>query len=173
MRQDAEKTESGASFPPFRIGIGYDVHRVEAGRRCVLGGIEIPADFGCVAHSDGDVVAHALADAILGAMALSDIGHFFPPTDPACEGIDSMKILAKSVAEARSRRYAPVNVDITVVAERPKIGKFVVAMREKIAGVLGVPVDRVGIKATTNERLDDVGKGQGIAAHAVCLLMEI
>ena len=137
--------------------------------------MEIPAEVGCVAHSDGDVVAHALADAILGALALPDIGHFFPPNDPACAGMDSMKIVARAVEEARARGYAVGNavgnVDIAVIAERPKLGKYVPAMRERLGSVLGVPADCVGVKATTNEKLDDIGAGAGIAVHAVCMLL--
>lgn len=158
------------AFPPFRVGLGYDIHRLDAGLRCVLGGVEIPAEVGCVAHSDGDVVAHALADAILGALALPDIGHFFPPNDPACAGMDSMEIVARAVAEAKARGYVVGNVDIAVIAERPKLGKHVPAMREKLGAVLGVPANCVGIKATTNEKLDDLGAGAGIAVHATCLL---
>lgn len=163
-------SKSAKAFPPFRVGIGYDIHRMSAGLRCILGGVEIPSEIGCVAHSDGDVVAHAIADAILGALALPDIGHLFPPNDPNCAGIDSLKIIARAVAEAKTRGYAVGNVDVAVIAERPKLGKHVPAMREKLAAVLGVPGDCVGIKATTNEKLDDIGAGAGIAVHAVCLL---
>ena len=169
---DAEKNlPAEKAFPPFRVGLGYDIHRLGAGLRCVLGGIEIPADVGCVAHSDGDVVAHALADAILGALALPDIGHFFPPNDPECAGIDSMKIVARAVEEARARGYEIGNADIAVIAEKPKLGKHVPAMRERLGNVLGVPADRVGIKATTNEKLDDLGAALGIAVHAVVCLI--
>lgn len=167
----SENSKPATAFPPFRVGIGYDVHRLGAGLRCVLGCVEIPAEVGCVAHSDGDVVAHALADAILGALALPDIGHFFPPNDPACAGMDSMKIVARAVEEARARGYAVGNVDIAVIAERPKLGKYVPAMRERLGSVLGVPADCVGVKATTNEKLDDIGAGAGIAVHAVCMLL--
>lgn len=156
---------------PFRVGIGYDIHRTEAGLRCVLGGIEIPdAPVGCVAHSDGDVVAHALADAILGACALPDIGHFFPPNDPACENIDSMKIVARAVEEVKKLGYAVGNADIAIIAERPKIGKHVPAMRERLSQVLGVLANCVGVKATTNEKLGDLGAGKGIAVFANVLL---
>lgn len=166
----SELSKSAGTRPPFRVGIGYDVHRVEAGLRCVLGGTEIPSDIGCVAHSDGDVIAHAIADAILGALALPDIGHFFPPNDPNCAGIDSLKIIERAVSEANARGYAVANVDVAVIAERPKLGKHVPAMREKLAAVLGVPADCVGVKATTNEKLGAIGAGAGIAVHAVCLL---
>ncbi|MCR5183468.1 MAG: 2-C-methyl-D-erythritol 2,4-cyclodiphosphate synthase [Opitutales bacterium] len=157
---------------PFRVGIGYDVHRVEAGLPCVLGGVTIvDAPVGCVAHSDGDVVAHALADAILGACALPDIGHYFPPGDPACAKIDSMKIVARAVAEAQKKGYLVGNADIAIIAERPKIGKYVPAMCERLALELGVPADCVGVKATTNEKLGDLGAGKGIAVFANVLLV--
>lgn len=157
--------------PLMRIGIGYDIHRVERGRRCVLGGVEIPSEIGSIAHSDGDVVAHAVADAVLGAAGLPDIGHYFPPSDPACEGIDSMKIIEKAVEEAAKVGYRVGNVDASVIAERPKIGKYVPAMREKLGAALGISPNLVGVKATTNEKLGALGAGEGIAVHAVCLLM--
>lgn len=156
--------------PPMRVGVGYDVHRVERGRRCVLGGKEIPSEVGSVAHSDGDVLAHAVADAVLGAAGLPDIGHYFPPNDPACAGIDSLKIVARATEEASRVGYRVGNVDAVVIAERPKIGKHVPAMREKLGAALGVPASCVGVKATTNEKLGALGAGEGIAVHAVCLL---
>lgn len=165
------KNEEAA--PPMRIGIGYDIHRVERGRRCVLGGVEIPSDVGSVAHSDGDVLAHAIADAVLGAAGLPDIGHFFPPSDPDCAGIDSLKIIERAVAEAKKTGYRVGNVDAAVIAERPKIGKHVPAMREKLGSALGIAPDLVGVKATTNEKLGSLGAGEGIAVHAVCLLLKI
>lgn len=157
--------------PLMRIGIGYDIHRVERGRRCVLGGVEIPSEIGSIAHSDGDVVAHAVADAVLGAAGLPDIGYYFPPSDPACEGIDSMKIIEKAVEEAAKVGYRVGNVDASVIAERPKIGKYVPAMREKLGSALGISPNLVGVKATTNEKLGSLGAGEGIAVHAVCLLI--
>ncbi len=171
MDSENQKKTSAGAFPPFRVGLGYDVHRLAPGLRCVLGGVEIPADVGCVAHSDGDVVAHALADAVLGALALPDIGHFFPPDDPACAGMDSLKIVERAAAEARARGYVVGNADVAVIAERPKIGKHVPAMRERLGAALGVPADRVGVKATTSEKLGAIGAGEGIAVHAVCLLI--
>lgn len=157
----------------MRIGIGYDIHRVGRGLRCVLGGTEIPSEVGIVAHSDGDVLAHAVADAVLGAAGLPDIGHFFPPNDPECAGMDSMKILERAVAEAKKVGYRVGNVDAAVIAERPKIGKYVPAMREKLGAALGVSPALVGVKATTNEKLGALGAGEGIAVHAVCLLIKI
>ena len=158
-------------IPPMRVGIGYDIHRTERGRRCVLGGTEIPSDVGSVAHSDGDVLAHAIADAVLGAAGLPDIGHYFPPNDPACAGIDSLKIVAKAAGEAARLGWRVGNVDASVIAERPKIGKYVPAMRERLGAALGVPASCVGVKATTNEKLGSLGAGEGIAVHAVCLLV--
>jgi len=158
-------------IPPMRVGIGYDIHRTERGRRCVLGGTEIPSDVGSVAHSDGDVLAHAIADAVLGAAGLPDIGHYFPPNDPACAGIDSLKIVAKAAEEAAHLGWRVGNVDASVIAERPKIGKYVPAMRERLGAALGVPASCVGVKATTNEKLGSLGAGEGIAVHAVCLLV--
>ena len=154
----------------MRVGLGYDIHRVAPGRRCILGGTEIPSDVGPVAHSDGDVLAHAIADAVLGAAGLPDIGHFFPPNDASCAGIDSLKIVARAVAEAARLGWRVGNVDAAIIAERPKIGKFVPAMREKLGAALGVPAVCIGIKATTNEKLGALGAGEGIAVHAVCLL---
>ncbi|MGN0861458.1 MAG: 2-C-methyl-D-erythritol 2,4-cyclodiphosphate synthase [Candidatus Spyradosoma sp.] len=157
--------------PPMRVGLGYDVHRVAPGLRCVLGGVEIPSEVGAVAHSDGDVLAHAVADAVLGAAGLPDIGHYFPPNDPACAGIDSLKIVAKAAEEAARLGWRVGNVDASVIAERPRIGKHVPAMRERLGAALGVPAARVGVKATTNEKLGAIGAGEGIAVHAVCLLL--
>ncbi len=156
---------------PFRIGLGYDIHRFRAGRRLVLGGVEIPADEGLDGHSDADCLTHALADSVLGALGLPDIGHFFPNDDASIEGIDSQEILKKAVAEAKSRGYAVGNVDIAIIAEKPKLMPHVPAMKEVLAASLGVLPDCVGLKATTNEKIGDLGKGLGIAAHATCLLI--
>ena len=156
--------------PPFRVGLGYDVHRLKAGRRCVLGGVEIPSDIGPDGHSDADVLTHAIADAILGAVGLRDIGHHFPNTDKSIEGIDSQIILAKAVAEADRLGYALVNIDAAIIAEKPKIGPHIAAMKARLGKTLGIPEDCVGIKATTNEKLDDLGAALGIATHAVALV---
>ena len=157
--------------PPMRVGLGYDVHRVAPGLRCVLGGVEIPSEVGAVAHSDGDVLAHAVADAVLGAAGLPDIGHYFPPNDPAGACIDSLEIAAKAAARAARLAWSVGNGDAAVIAERPRIGKYVPAMRERLGAALGVPAARVGVKATTNEKLGAIGAGEGIAVHAVCLLL--
>ncbi len=155
---------------PFRVGLGYDIHRLAAGRRLVLGGVEIPSPVGLDGHSDADALTHALADALLGALALPDIGHFFPNTDPRFRNMDSQDILKKAVAEAKARGYAVGNVDIALLAERPKLAPHIPAMKVCLAKSLGVTPAEVGIKATTNEGCDAIGGGQAIAAHAVVLL---
>lgn len=152
------------------VGFGYDVHRLTAGRPLILGGVAIPHDKGLDGHSDADVLIHALMDALLGAAGLRDIGYHFPPTDPAYKGADSMKLLAAVVAVLKAEGYRPVNCDITLLAERPKISPHVEAMKTNISAVLGIEPRRVGVKATTNEGMGFVGEGQGMAAYAVALL---
>jgi 2-C-methyl-D-erythritol 2,4-cyclodiphosphate synthase len=156
---------------PFRIGLGYDIHRLIAGRKLILGGVEIPSDVGLDGHSDADVLTHALADAVLGALALPDIGHFFPNTDPQYRGMDSQEILRRAVAEAKTRGYKVGNVDIAMLAERPKLAPHIPKMKARLAATLGVTVEDVGLKATTNEGCDTIGEGDAIAAHAVVLLV--
>jgi 2-C-methyl-D-erythritol 2,4-cyclodiphosphate synthase len=158
---------------PFRVGLGYDIHRLAPGRKLVLGGVEIPSELGLDGHSDADVLTHALADAILGALALPDIGHFFPNTDPHCLGMDSQDILRRAVAEAKTRGYRVGNVDIAVLAERPKLAPHIPGMKTVLAKSLGVTVEDVGLKATTNEGCDTIGAGKAIAAHAVVLLVRM
>ena len=154
----------------FRIGNGYDVHRLAEGLPLVLGGVKIPHTKGCVAHSDGDVLIHAVCDALLGALALGDIGQHFPDTSDDFKGIDS-RILLRRVAEMiAGRGWSVVNVDATLLAQKPKIAPYVPQMRQALADVLGLPVDAVSVKATTTERLGFVGREEGIAAEAVCLL---
>ncbi|HTB62039.1 MAG TPA: 2-C-methyl-D-erythritol 2,4-cyclodiphosphate synthase [Opitutales bacterium] len=157
---------------PFRVGLGYDIHRLVPGRKLVLGGVEIPSDLGLDGHSDADALTHALADAVLGALALPDIGHFFPNTDPQCRGMDSQDILRRTVEEAKKRGYRVGNVDIAVLAEKPKLSPHISAMKARLAQTLGVSVEDVGVKATTNEGCDTIGAGQAIAAHAVVLLVK-
>ncbi|HLN62591.1 MAG TPA: 2-C-methyl-D-erythritol 2,4-cyclodiphosphate synthase [Symbiobacteriaceae bacterium] len=152
------------------VGFGYDVHRLVEGRPLILGGVNIPHTKGLDGHSDADVLVHALMDALLGAAGLRDIGHYFPPGDPAFKNADSMKLLARVVEVLAEEGYQPVNVDMSLLAERPKIGPHVEAMRANIAAVLGVQPRRVGIKATTNERMGFVGEEQGMAAYAVALI---
>ena len=154
----------------FRIGNGYDVHQLAPGLPLVLGGLEIPFEKGCVAHSDGDVLIHALCDALLGALALGDIGHLFPDTDDAYKGIDSKILLGRVAALVRSKGWEVANVDMTLLAQRPKIAPYIPMMRETLAKVLGIPVEAVSVKATTTERLGFVGREEGIAAYATCLL---
>ncbi|MEO0794400.1 MAG: 2-C-methyl-D-erythritol 2,4-cyclodiphosphate synthase [Verrucomicrobiota bacterium] len=156
---------------PFRIGLGYDIHQFASGRRLVLGGVEIPHDKGLDGHSDADCLTHALADAVLGALGLPDIGHFFPNDDPACKGMDSQDILRRAVTEAKQRGYVVGNVDIALVAEEPKIAPHLDKMKAVLADSLGVAPSEVGLKATTNEKIGDIGRGAGIAAYATCLLM--
>src|ERR1700722_6512597 len=158
---------------PVRVGLGYDIHRLVPGRKLVLGGIEIPSDVGLDGHSDADALTHALADAVLGALALADIGHFFPNTDPQYRGMDSQEILRRAVVEAKTRGYKVGNVDIAVLAEKPKLAPHIAKMKARLAATLGVTVEDVGLKATTNEGCDTIGAGQAIAAHAVVLLVRV
>jgi 2-C-methyl-D-erythritol 2,4-cyclodiphosphate synthase len=154
----------------MRIGQGFDVHAFGPGDHVVLGGVKVPHAQGVVAHSDGDVVIHALCDAILGALALGDIGKHFPPSDERWRGTDSRVFLRHCAQLMREAGYALGNADVTVVAERPKVGPHAQAMRELMAADLGGSVDDVSVKATTSERLGFTGRGEGIAAMAVVLL---
>jgi 2-C-methyl-D-erythritol 2,4-cyclodiphosphate synthase len=154
----------------IRIGQGFDVHAFGDGDHVMLGGVRVPHARGVVAHSDGDVVLHALCDAILGALALGDIGHHFPPSDERWRGADSRAFLRHCRELARQSGWQVVNVDTTVICERPKVGPHVHAMREAIAQDLGVEIGTVSVKATTTETLGFTGRGEGIAAMAVCLL---
>lgn len=153
-----------------RIGQGYDVHAFADGDHVMLGGVRVDHDRGVEAHSDGDVVLHALCDAMLGALALGDIGQHFPPTDPRWKDADSRDFLRHCDAIAREHGWRVGNVDITVICERPKIGPHVDAIRERIAADLGIGIGAISVKATTSERLGFTGRGEGIAAMAVCLL---
>ena len=153
-----------------RIGHGYDVHRLVEGRRLILGGVEVPFDKGLLGHSDADVLTHAVMDALLGACALGDIGHLFPDSDPAYAGADSLRLLDEVVSRLRQRGYRVGNVDATVLAQAPKLAPYLEQMRRNLAWRLQVPVDAVSVKATTEEGLGFTGTGDGIAAHAVCLV---
>ena len=154
----------------MRIGHGYDVHRLVEGRKCIIGGVDIPYEKGLLGHSDADVLLHAVMDAVLGAMAAGDIGKLFPDNDPAYKGADSL-MLTRRVAEVMAERgYRLGNVDATVIAQAPKLAPHIPAMRQNIADAFGVDADRISVKATTEERLGFTGSGEGIAAHAVCLL---
>ncbi|MBQ9719221.1 MAG: 2-C-methyl-D-erythritol 2,4-cyclodiphosphate synthase [Oscillospiraceae bacterium] len=154
----------------FRIGHGYDVHRLVEGRRLILGGVEIPHTVGLLGHSDADVLTHALMDALLGAAALGDIGQLFPDTDPAFAGADSIRLLEAVMEHIRAAGFAVSNVDCTVLAQAPKLKPHIPAMRARLAAAMGVAVDQVSVKATTEEGLGFTGAKEGIAAHAVALL---
>lgn len=156
----------------MRIGTGYDIHRLEAGIPLVLGGVRIPFVRGPVAHSDGDVLVHALIDSLLGALALGDLGTHFPDSDPAYRGISSLVLLERAAEMVRQQGYRVHNLDLVLVAQAPRIAPYAPAMREQIAAALGIAADRVGLKATTAENLGAIGRGEAMAATAVCLLEE-
>lgn len=156
----------------MRIGHGYDVHRLVEGRRLILGGVEIPYALGLAGHSDADVLLHAVMDALLGAAALRDIGVLFPDTDQAYAGISSRRLLKEVMRRVRERGLRVGNVDVTVLAQRPRLRDYIPAMIQNLAADLDVPLDRVNVKATTEEGLGFTGRGEGIACHAVCLLEE-
>jgi len=169
-----EAPDQPARIPQLRIGNGYDIHRLVAGRPLILGGqrLEHPAGLGLDGHSDADVLVHAVIDALLGALALGDIGRHFPPEDARWKGADSLELLERVMGLIRERGWEVVNVDAVVVAERPKLRPHIDAMRAAIAGRLGIGEERVGVKATTNERLGPTGREEGIACHAVALLSQ-
>lgn len=154
----------------MRVGFGYDAHRLVPGRKLVLGGVEIPFDLGLEGHSDADVLTHALMDALLGAAGLRDIGFYFPNTDPTYAGAYSLGLLAKVRGLLAEQGWRPVNVDVTLLAEQPKIAPYREAIRGNLARALGLSPGDVGIKATTNEGLGAVGRGEGMAAYAVALI---
>ena len=155
----------------MRIGHGYDVHRLIEGRRLILGGVDIPYEKGLLGHSDADVLVHAVMDALLGAMGAPDIGQLFPDKDPAYKGADSLVLLSCVAALMKERGYVLGNLDATIIAQAPKLAPHIPAMKENMAHVLGVSVEQVNVKATTEEHLGFTGNGDGMAAHAVCLLM--
>ncbi|MDR0351385.1 MAG: 2-C-methyl-D-erythritol 2,4-cyclodiphosphate synthase [Puniceicoccales bacterium] len=157
----------------MRIGIGFDVHRLVFGRDLILGGIKIPNDKGLLGHSDADCLCHALADAILGALALPNIGQLFPDDDEGNRGLVSLKILTKATLMAMERGYRIVNIDAILRAERPQLAPFISKMQETLAAAMDINSSQIGIKATTNEGLDAIGSGDAIACHAICLLNEI
>jgi len=156
--------------PKMRIGHGYDLHRLVEGRKLILGGIDIPHSMGLLGHSDADCVTHALADSIFGALALPDIGQYFPDTDPANKDLDSKLILVKAHKECSLAGYHISNIDITIVAQKPKIAPYIPAMKENLGATLGIAENCIGIKATTNETLGPVGREKAIACFAVSLL---
>ena len=157
----------------MRIGHGYDVHRLVPGRKLILGGVEIPHHLGLLGHSDADVAAHALCDALLGAAALGDIGQHFPDTDPAYAGAASLVLLGRVVELLRAEGWQVGNTDLTILAQRPKLMPHIPQMRQNLARAMGVPVTAVSVKATTEEGLGFTGREEGIAAHAVALLLPL
>ena len=154
----------------MRIGQGFDVHALAAGRKLVVGGVEIAHDKGLAGHSDADVLLHAICDALLGAAGMGDIGRHFPDTDPKYKGIDSRELLREVSRKLAGARYRVLNVDTTIIAQAPRMAPHIARMRENIAADLGVPVDVVNVKATTTEELGFTGRGEGIAAQAICLI---
>ena len=156
----------------MRIGHGYDVHRRVPERKLILGGVEIPYSLGLLGHSDADVLLHAVIDALLGAAALGDIGKLFPDSDPKYKDISSMLLLERAMEKIRQKGLRVGNVDVTVIAQRPKLLSYIPQMRENLARALDLPLDRVNVKATTEEGLGFTGSGEGIACHAVSLLEE-
>nr|WP_295945078.1 2-C-methyl-D-erythritol 2,4-cyclodiphosphate synthase [uncultured Agathobaculum sp.] len=157
----------------MRIGHGYDVHRLTPGRKCIIGGVDIPHETGLDGHSDADVLTHAVMDALLGALALGDIGKHFPDTDPRYAGADSIELLRHVAALVREQGYRLGNLDATVLAQAPRLAPHIRRMRENLAAAIGCEVSRVSVKATTEEGLGFTGQKQGIAAHCICLLEEI
>jgi 2-C-methyl-D-erythritol 2,4-cyclodiphosphate synthase len=154
----------------MRVGLGYDAHRLVAGRRLILGGVEIPHHQGLLGHSDADVLSHAIGDALLGAVGAGDLGTHFPDRDPAYKDISSLILLKRIMHTVRDRGFAPVNVDATVVAQQPRLAPYIPAMQAKLADVLGLTPAEVNLKATTTEHMGFVGRGEGIAAYAVALV---
>ena len=157
----------------MRIGHGYDVHRLVSGRNLILGGVKIPYALGLDGHSDADVLLHAVMDALLGAAALRDIGYHFPDTDPTYKGADSMKLLGAVGQKLTAAGYRVGNIDVTMIAQKPKLKEYIPQMTQNIARALDIPVGRVNVKATTEEKLGFTGSGEGMSCHAVCLLEEI
>lgn len=157
----------------MRIGHGYDVHRLVPGRELWLGGVKIPYELGLDGHSDADVLLHAIMDALLGAAALRDIGFHFPDTDPAYKGADSMKLLEEVGRKIAAAGYRVGNIDVTMIAQKPKLKDYIPAMHENIARALNIPVGQVNVKATTEEHLGFTGDGSGMSCHAVCLLEDM
>jgi 2-C-methyl-D-erythritol 2,4-cyclodiphosphate synthase len=154
----------------FRIGHGYDIHRIVSGRPLVLGGVRFEVDFGLDGHSDADCLTHAICDALLGAAGLPDIGHYFPNSDPSWRGVNSQVLLREVVRLLRAEGWAPANIDASIIAEKPKIGPRIAEMKQALAETTGLTPDRIGVKATTHEGVDDIGRGLAIAAHAVALI---
>ena len=156
----------------MRIGHGYDVHRLVEGRPLILGGVTIPYEKGLLGHSDADVLLHAVSDALLGAAGLGDIGKHFPDTDPQYKGADSLELLKVVISRVKEKGYRISNIDVTMIAQKPKLRPHIEAMEQNIASAVGIDFDRVNVKATTEEQLGFTGTGEGMRCHAVCLLEE-
>ena len=171
--QAVEKINEAAARVPWRVGVGWDSHRLEEGRPLIVGGVEVPFEKGLKGHSDGDVLLHAIGDAICGASGLPDIGRQFPDTDPQWKGADSWLLLSALARSAREAGWAVVNVDAVLIAEKPKIAPFVPRMRERIAQALGCEMEQVNVRGKTGEGMDAVGQGLGMQSHAVCLLARL
>jgi 2-C-methyl-D-erythritol 2,4-cyclodiphosphate synthase len=154
----------------MRIGHGYDVHKLVEGRKLILGGVDIPFEKGLLGHSDADVLLHAISDSLLGALALGDIGKLFPDTDMQYKGADSIVLMKRAYEAVREKGYTAENIDATILCQRPKLRGYIDTMRENIASALGMDIDCVSVKATTEEGLGFTGSGEGIAVHSVCLL---
>lgn len=165
--------ENNMKFPQLRVGCGYDVHKLVEERRLILCGVEVPYELGLLGHSDADVALHALMDALLGAAALGDIGKHFPDTDERFKGADSMKLTEHVVGLLAERGWQINNVDVTIIAQRPKLASFIPAMRAQVARVLGVEEEAVNVKATTTEKLGFTGRGEGIASEAVASIIRL
>lgn len=164
--------EKNQTWPQFRIGSGFDVHKLTEERRLILCGVEVPYEKGLLGHSDADVALHALMDALLGAAALGDIGKHFPDTDPRFKGADSVKLTEHVLALLREKGWQVNNADITIIAQKPKLADYIPAMRSKVAAVLQIAEENVNVKATTTEKLGFTGRGEGIAAEAVVSLIK-
>jgi 2-C-methyl-D-erythritol 2,4-cyclodiphosphate synthase len=157
---------------PIRIGHGYDLHRLVSERKLILGGVEIPFHLGLLGHSDADCLTHSLADAILGALSLPDIGHYFPDNDPSNKDLDSKIILSKALSESDRLGYQVGNIDLTIVAEKPKILPYIETIKTSLSNTMNIPKERIGVKATTNEQIGAIGRMEGIATFAVCCLIK-
>lgn len=154
----------------IRIGLGYDIHRLVSGRKLIVGGVEIPFDLGLDGHSDADVVAHAIIDALLGAASSGDIGSHFPDDDPAYKNADSIKLLEQTRAIVEGKGFSVGNIDVTIITEQPKLAPYITEMRHRVAKAVGIAPDDISIKAKTNEKIGAIGRGEGIAAFSVALL---
>lgn len=168
-----ENMENNMRFPQLRVGCGYDVHKLVEERKLILCGVEVPCELGLLGHSDADVALHALMDALLGAAALGDIGKHFPDTDERFKGADSMKLTEHVAGLLAERGWQINNVDVTIIAQRPKLASFIPAMRANVARVLGVEEEAVNVKATTTEKLGFTGRGEGIASEAVASIIRL